>query len=103
MKREPWQGQSHVCSARLYLRAHPRCGHRGAVGVRIPTVDSKALIASCGRKTVRDGSKTAAYGLFLPCTRSQRILAATIAFVIPHLLKPVATNMSGVDFEYCPI
>ena len=24
VNREPWQGQSHVCSARLYLRAHPR-------------------------------------------------------------------------------
>ena len=103
VKREPWQGQSQVCSARLYLRAQPRCGHRGAVGVRRPTVDSKALIASCGRKTVREGSKRLAYGLDFPRTRSQRRSAETIAVVIPHLLNPVATNMLGVDLAYCPI
>ena len=47
-KREPWHVQSQLCSARLYLRAQPRCGHRGTVGVISPRIDSKALIKSCG-------------------------------------------------------
>ena len=32
----------------------------GVIGMRSPTTESKVLTASCGCKTVRDGSKTAA-------------------------------------------
>ena len=34
VNREPWQGQSQVCSALLYLSAQPKCGQRGAGGVK---------------------------------------------------------------------
>ena len=91
VKREPWQAQSQLCSALLYLRAQPRCGQRGVVGVRSPTIDSKALTASCGQNIVREGEKTGAYLFAFSLTRSQRISAAANALVIPHLLKPVAT------------
>ena len=99
-KREPWQGQSQECSSGLYFNAQPRCGQRGTVGVKSPTIDSKALIANCGRKILLDGENTWAYLFFLPCTKSASIIADTIDDDIPHLLNPVATNILGVLFEY---
>ena len=46
VKREPWQGQSQLCSALLYFRAQPRCGHLGVVGVKRPIIDSNVFMAS---------------------------------------------------------
>ena len=57
---EPWQGQSHVCSALLYLSAQPKCGQRGVDGVKRLIVVSKRFRASCGLNMLRDGEKTSA-------------------------------------------
>ena len=62
---EPWQGQSHVCSALFHFNAHPRCGHRFFDGVKSPTVDSKTLIGSCNVKILLDGEKSSSYSFVL--------------------------------------
>ena len=67
------------------------------------SVASAAFTASCGLKIVREGEKTSAHGLSLPVIISASSIADTIEEVIPHLLKPVATYMVGVRFEYLPI
>ena len=56
-KREPWQGQSQECSARLYLSAQPMWGHRGAVGVRSPAADASTFPASGSPGIRREGEK----------------------------------------------
>ena len=58
--REPWQGQSQLCSCGLYFSAQPRWGQRGAVGVSRPTAASAVLIASWGCRMEREGENRAA-------------------------------------------
>ena len=50
-----------------------------------------------------DGEYISSYSLFPLQIISVRIIAETIEEVIPHLLNPVATYTSGVNFEYFPI
>lgn len=45
-KREPWQGQSQLCSAGLYFKAQPMWGQRGTVGVSRFKMASTAFAAS---------------------------------------------------------
>ncbi len=96
---EPWQGQSHVCSAGFHFSAQPRCGQRFVDGVSRLMTDSKAFAASCGRSTVLDGEKSSAYWFFLPVIISHKTDAATMEDVIPHLLNPVATYKLDVPEE----
>ena len=58
VKREPWQGQSHVCSCGFHFNAQPRWGQRLAEGVRRLTTASKPLTANWGRRIVLEGGKT---------------------------------------------
>ena len=58
VKREPWQGQSHECSTRLYFKAQPRCGQRGTVGVNKPIIVSNAFMANWGCIILLDGEKS---------------------------------------------
>ena len=99
VKREPWQEQSQVRSYGFHFNAQPKCGQRLAVGVSRPTAASRAFAASCGRRIVREGENTSAYGFSFPCTRSHRIIAEAMEDVIPHLLNPVATYKSVVPPE----
>ena len=103
VKREPWQGQSHECSCAFHFSAQPMCGQRGAVGVSRLAAASSAFSASCGRSMLREGENTGASSSLLPCTISVSSMAAAIAEVIPHLLKPVATYRFSVRAEYGPI
>ena len=67
------------------------------------TVVSPKFTKSCGFIIFREGEKTSAYLLLVPITISERILAAAIEDVIPHLLKPVATYKFFAVPEYKPI
>ena len=67
------------------------------------SVACTAFAANWGRNTERDGENRAAYGLSFPCTRSHSTIAAAMAEVIPHLLKPVTANRPVVPAEYWPI
>lgn len=91
VKREPWHGQSHECSAGFHFRAQPRCGHRFDDGVIRFAAASKALVKSLGFKILLDGENTLSISLFLPRILSVSSMAADIAPVMPHLLNPVAT------------
>lgn len=59
-KREPWQGQSHVCSCGFHFNAQPRWGQRLAEGVRRLTTASKPLTTNWGRRIVLEGENTSA-------------------------------------------
>ena len=60
VKREPWQGQSHVCSDAFHFNAQPMWGHRFFEKDRRLAAASTALTASCGRSMVLEGEKTGA-------------------------------------------
>ena len=69
------------------------------VGVRRFLIDSKLFRKSCGFIIHLEGENTSAYSFGLPRISEDMMSALSIEFVIPHLLKPVATYKSGVFFE----
>ena len=75
--REPWHGQSQECSSLFQCSAHPKCGHRGRVGRSKLRVLSMSLDSSCLCSILRDGEKSAAYGLSLPQIKSLSSIADT--------------------------
>ena len=98
-KREPWQGQSQLCSRELYFRAQPMWGQRGTVGVSRLAPASRRLDARGSPGIRREGENRAAQGFSRPCTRSASSRAAVMAEVMPHLLKPVAVKSPAVPPE----
>ena len=52
------------------------------------TVASVALMANWRLRMLREGENRGAYGFSFPQTRSDRMFAAAMEVVMPHLLKP---------------
>ena len=46
LKRDPWQGQSQVCSVGFHFKAQPKCGQRFFVGVKMLVRNVPPLTAS---------------------------------------------------------
>ena len=85
VKREPWQGQSHECSARFHFNAQPKWGHTFSECVSQFTTASEPFTSSLGLRMLREGSNTSAQSFVLPVRRSQTARADTMETVMVYI------------------